>query len=83
MLMISFPNLTPIHAKLYKNDSDYIGPCLFYGQLIMERNYTLDLNGTWTVFQECTNSRIKFDTRCGSSGSWTTDMRCPAISKKE
>ena len=49
----------------------------------MERKYRLDLNGNWTVFQECTNSRIQFDTRCGSSGSWTTDMRCPAISKKE
>ena len=48
----------------------------------MERNYTLDLNGTWTVFQECTNSRILFDTRCGSSGNWTTDMRCPAMSDK-
>ena len=46
----------------------------------MERNYTLDLNGTWTVFQECSNSRIQFYTRCGSSGNWTTDMRCPAMS---
>ena len=46
----------------------------------MERKYTLDLNGTWTVFQECSNSRIQFDTRCGSSGSWTTDMRCPTMS---
>ena len=45
----------------------------------MERNYTLDLYGNWTVFQECTNSRIQFDTRCGSSGNWTTNMRCPAI----
>ena len=46
----------------------------------MERKYTLDMNGTWTVFQECTNSRIQFYTRCGSSGTWTTDMRCPAMS---
>ena len=28
-----------------------LGPCLFYDQLIMERNYTLYLNGTWTVFK--------------------------------
>ena len=61
----------------------YLGSCLSYDQLIMERKYTLDLNGTWTVFQECKNSRIQFDTRCGSSGNWTTDMRCPAMSKKE
>ena len=46
----------------------------------MERNYTLDLNGSWTVFQECTNSRIQFDTTCGSSGNWTTDIRCPTMS---
>ena len=46
----------------------------------MERNYTLHVNGTWTVFEECTNSRIQFYTRCGLSGSWTTDMRCPAMS---
>ena len=45
----------------------------------MERTYTLDLNGTWTVFQECTNSRLQFNTRCGSNGSWTTDMRCPKM----
>ena len=57
-----------------------LGPCLFYDQLIMERNYTLDLYETWTVFQECNNSRIQFDTTCGSSGSWTTDMRCPTMS---
>ena len=62
---------------------NYLGPCLFYDNLIMERKYILDLNGTWTVFQECKNSRIQFDTRCGSCGSWTTDMRCPAIGKKE
>ena len=46
----------------------------------MERKYILDLNGTWTVFQECSNSTIQFYTRCGSSRSWTTDMRCPAMS---
>ena len=63
--------------------NNYLGLCLFYDNLIMERNYILDLNGTWTVFQECNNSRIQFDTRCGSSGSWTTGMRCPAIGKKE
>ena len=62
---------------------NYLGPCLFYDNLIMERNYIVDLNGTWTVFQECNNSRIQFDTRCGSSGSWTSDMRCPAIGKKK
>ena len=27
-----------------------IGPCLFYDQLIMERKYTLDQYGTWTIF---------------------------------
>ena len=59
---------------------NYLGPCLFYDQLIMERNYTLYQNGTWTVFQECTNSRIQFNTRCGSSGSWTTDMKCLGMS---
>ena len=45
----------------------------------MERNYTLELNGTWTVFQECNNSRIQFNARCGSSGSWTTDMSSSAM----
>ena len=63
--------------------NNYLGPCLFYDNIIMERKYILDLNGIWTVFQECTNSRIQFHTQCGSSGSWTTDMRCPAIGKKE
>ena len=49
----------------------------------MERKYILDQNGNSTVFQEYTNSIIQFDTRCGSSGSWTTDVRCPATSEEE
>ena len=60
-----------------------LGPCLYYDNLITEREYILDLNGTWTVFQECTTSIIQFNTGCGSNGSWTTDMRCPTIGKKE
>ena len=47
----------------------------------MERKYTLYLNGTWTILQECNNSIVQFHTRCGSSGSWTIDMRCPTMSE--
>ena len=65
--------LTIANLPVMKMSNFTIGPCLFYDQLIMERKHTLNQYGTWTIFHV-------FDTICGSGGSWTTDMRHPAMS---
>lgn len=57
-----------------------LGACFLNDDpLVLNRSYTLYPNETWTIFQECTDTFLLFNTTCNSSGFWTTELMCLII----